>query len=207
MNQNLEFVVEKQKRRYRLLLELWKATGGKELKRVNFMEVAKRAGFDAEEAGEIEIYFTGEELFGHRDVGGGVSLSHKAIVEIESSLTHPNEATQHFSTTVIQHFNGPVGAVQAGPSSTASVTKNLGANLHEVITLIDQLREQFQSLTGDTKQQALEVADALTEEIQRSNPSIGKIRAFLAQVAVFAQDVTGGTSATLLAEAIANHFS
>ena len=40
-----DFVLKKQERRYRLLIELWEATGRREHKTVDFMELAKRVGF------------------------------------------------------------------------------------------------------------------------------------------------------------------
>ena len=79
MDSNRDIILKKQERRYRLLIALGKAVHGKELQRVNFDKVAAEAGFDKDEAHEIYIYLWKEELFGSRDVGGGVSLSHRAI--------------------------------------------------------------------------------------------------------------------------------
>jgi hypothetical protein len=203
MDEKLDLVLKRQRQRYQVLLALWKAAGGKELERVNFMEVAKNSGLGAETSEEILIYLTREGFFEKREFGDGVILSHKAIVEIERSLTNPTEATEHFSTTVIQNFNAPVGSIQTGPNSTANVNQYFGANMAEVAGLISQLREQFETLPPGPREEAIDVVDGLADELQQPAPSKGKVKAFLSQVGVFAQDVAAGASAGLLTEAIA----
>lgn len=197
-------IFRKQEQRYLLLKALWEAAGGRERTNVDFMQVATQAGFEEREAEEIYNYFWGEGFFANRVVRWGVSLSHAAILEIERSLTNPNEPTEHFSATVIQHlnFNAPVGAVQTGAGSTANVNQNIGANVMELLGLIDKLREQFQVLPPGTKEEAIDVVDGLAEELQRGNPRAGKIRAYLGQIKSFAGDVASGALATTLADGI-----
>jgi hypothetical protein len=57
--------------------------------------------------------------------GPNLCLTHKGIVEVERSIDHPSEATEHFSASVIQNFHGPVGAVQTGPQSEATIDQHL----------------------------------------------------------------------------------
>jgi len=206
MDETIDMVVIKQKQRYQVLLALWKATGGKELERVNFMEIAKNVGFGQETCKEILVYLTREGFFELRDFGGGVTLSHKAIVEIERSLTNPTEATEHFSTTVIQNFNAPVGAVQTGPNSTANVAQNFGSNLSEVMALIAQLREQLSSLPSDVRQDAMDLVEGLDEEVQKPSPSKGKIRALLGQLAISAGQTAATGAVTVLVDSIAKYL-
>ena len=125
-------IQERQKRRYQLLLQLWNAADGKRLERIDFMKIAQDAGFDYEEAKQIYLYFKDEEFFEYRTQVWGVSLSHKAIVEIERSLTNPSEGTEHFSATVIQNFNAPVGAVQTGASSSATIMQSVESD-HPIV--------------------------------------------------------------------------
>lgn len=187
-----------------MLLKLWEAVGGKEHKRVDFMKVAQQAGFDeeGEEAQEIYVYFMKEGLFENRTVKWGVSLSHKAIVEIEQSIAKPNRDTEHFSSTVIQNFNAPVGSVQTGSNSTANVTQNFGTQASEVLNLIQELRQSFKSLPPDQREEAIEVTDALEEEVQSSTPRKGRIKAFLNQLASFTANTASNVIATAIAEGL-----
>jgi hypothetical protein len=199
MGNSLTTIQEKQRRRYQMLHKLWEAVGGKEYAEADFFGIARAMGLNEDEANEIYGYFTSEGLFGNRGVDGGVSLSHKAIVEIEQSITQPNSGTEHFPSTVIQNFNAPVGSVQTGSHSVAHVTQNFGSSASEVINLIRELRQNLQTLPPDQRQEAIEVVDALEEEVQSSTPRKGRIKAFLGQLGEF----TANTASSVIAAAIA----
>jgi hypothetical protein len=206
METNRKIALSKQQRRYDFIVALWQAAGGKRLESVDFMEIATREGFSREEALDTYRYFLSEGFFERNIPPSIVSLSHRAIVEIEQSFRTPDQATEHFSSTVIQNFNAPVGSVQSGPNSTANVNQNFGPNMAEVAQLISQLRAQFETLPTGVREEAIDVVDGLTEELQRPVPSKGKVKAFLSQVGVFAEDVAAGASASLLAEAITKYL-
>ncbi len=200
MTDRLEIVREKERKRYAVLLKLWEATDGKELTRVEFDEIAQQAGLNDKEAKEVYVYFMNEGLFGSRDVGGGVTLSHKAIVEMEQSIKNPSTSTEHFPATVIQHFNAPVGSVQSGAQSTSHVTQNFGASTPDVLNLIRELRQSIQLLPVAQQEETFEVVNALEEEVQLPSPRKGRIRAFLTQIGGVATDIGVNLAATAIAK-------
>ena len=110
---------------------------------VDFTTVATNAGFDEAEAFEILEYFRSENFFNDITVVWEVSLSHRAIVEIENSVKNPQQSTEHFSSTVIQNFNAPVGAVQTGNNNIANVNQNIGQNFSEILEQLALLKENF----------------------------------------------------------------
>lgn len=199
MNDHLRIVQRKQERRYLMLLKLWEAVGGKEGVQVDYMEVARAASFETEEAKEIYKYFMNEGFFQNRRVVWGVTLSHKAVIEVEQSISNPTGGTEHFSSTVIQNFNAPVGSVQTGPHSTANVTQNFGSSASEVLALIPELRESLQALPPGDREEAIEIVDALEEEVQSPAPRKGRLKAFLGQLGSF----TANTASNVIADAIA----
>ena len=152
MNEYQQIIERKQKRRYQLLLELWKAADGREDKDINVLEVASDAGFDEDEASEIYDYFNSEGIFKGQTMGWGVNLSHKAIVEVENSITNPKKATEHFPSAVIQNFHAPVGSVQTGNNNVASVNQNIGQNITEILEYLANLKREFQSLPEDYRE-------------------------------------------------------
>lgn len=202
MSDYSEIVQEKQRKRYLMLMKLWEAAGGKEHTHVNYDGIAKEAGFTKEEAQEIYNFFTNEGLFRSRTVDGSVTLSHRAIIEAEQSITSPSRATEHFSSTVIQNFNAPVASVQTGAHSTAYVTQNFGANASDVLRLIQELRQSLQSLPPDEREDAIEVVDALAEEVQLPTPRKGRVKAFLGQIASFTADTASNVIATAIAKSL-----
>jgi hypothetical protein len=105
----------KQRNRYLLLRKLYDLSGGSERVNINFFDMAKEEGLSRDDAQDIYTYFWREELIGNRRAGGGVSISHKGIVEIEQSISNPQQQTEHFPTTIVQHFNAPIfGGIQTG---------------------------------------------------------------------------------------------
>ncbi len=195
-------VIQNQKNRYKMLLALWREVNGREMVRVNFNEIAKRENISKEEANDIYIYFMGENFFGVRDVGGNVSLSHRAIVEIEESLENPSRGTPHFPATVIQNFNAPVGSVQTGPHSTSNVNQNFGSNTSEVINLLNELRNNLKELPEGQRQEATELTDFIEVEIVSESPNKTKLKAFLKQLGTF----TVNTASNVFATAIAKYY-
>jgi formiminotetrahydrofolate cyclodeaminase len=140
------------------------------------------------------IYFNDEGFFSSATFSGDVNLSHRAIVEIENSINNPQKPTEHFSSTVIQNFRAPVGAVQTGNQTVANVNQNIGQSFSEILEQLANLKREFQSLPDGDREEAIEVVDALAIEVQSENPSKGKVKAFLSSVKDFA--VKTGTDVT-----------
>ncbi len=200
MNEYQQLIEQKQKRRYKLLFELFKATKGKEHENVDFMEVANKAGFDETEASEIYEYFTSEGLFEDRMVVWGVTLSHKAIVEVENSITNPMKSTEHFSSTVIQNFHAPVGSVLTGNYNTANVNQNIGQDFSEILEQLAILKREFQSQNFEEKDDAIEIVKDLENEIAKEKPNKTKIKTFLITTKDFAVKTGTELAASTLAK-------
>lgn len=100
----------------------------------------------------------------------------------------------------VNYFNGPVGAVQTGSQSDAFVTQNLGTDTSEVLDLIRELREILQSLPPDQQQEAVEVVDALEEEVQLPTLRKGRIKAFLKQLGEFSANTGSNVIATAISK-------
>lgn len=200
MNEFQRIVEQKQKRRYELLLALWIEAGCKERSSVSFQAVAEKSGFTEEEYGEIFNYFNAEGFFVDANFGSTVSLSHSAIREIENSLNHPQQSTEHFQSTVIQNFHGAVGAVQTGNQNIANVNQNIGQNFSEILEQLAHLKREFQALPDGDREKAIEVIDAIAEEVKSESPSKGKIKSFLLATKDFAVKTGTELAASTLAK-------
>ena len=202
MNENQQIVQQKIKRRYQLLIALWKRAKGSESNVINFKQVARDEGFEEEEATEHYSYFYSEGFFETHVFDGQIFLTHQAIVEIENSLNNPQKSTEHFPSPIIQHFNASVGAVFAGNNNVANVNQNIGQNFSEILEQLAILRNQFQSLAIEEREEAIKVIDAIAVEVQSQNPSKRKIKSFLSATKDFAvktgTDLAASTLAKLL---------
>lgn len=207
MNENKNIVLDKQRRRYQLILEIWKRVNGEALyKSVNFREVANSIGFSEDEINDTFNYFYSEGFFGSSSIDLTISLSHRAIVEIENSITNPRQSTEHFPSTIIQNFNAPVGSVQTGNHNTANVNQTFGQNLSEILQQLAILRNEFQKLPETDREEAIEIVDALEFEVKSEKPSKGKIKSFLLATKDFAVKTGTEITSKILTDLIKNQI-
>ena len=202
MNENKELVLKKQKRRYEFLLELWKVVKGSLHEQANLYVVAGSLGFSLEETWELHSYFSEKGFFAMETSGLDITLSHSAIVEIENSLTNPQQSTEHFPATVIQNFNAPVGSVQTGNHSISNVNQNIGQNFSEILEQLAIIRSQFQSSSVADKEDFIDIVNDLEKEIIKENPNKSKIKGFLTTTKDFAVKTGTELAATTLAKLI-----
>ncbi len=197
---NADLVSQKQRKRYEILLSLWRASNGTAHRNINFLEICSNLGIDDfEEAQEYLNYFAAEGLI-NNNAGFEIGLSHKGIVEIENSIYHPQKSTEHFPSTIIQNFNAPVGSVQTGPHNTSNVNQNFENNVSEVLKLLNELKNSLKDLPIEQRQEATELTDFIEGEIVSESPNKTKLKAFLKQLGTFTVDTASNIAATAIAK-------
>lgn len=177
--------MEKQKKRYALLLRIYDLTDGDENKLIQ-LEIPE--DLDRNEVQSIVDYLSGEGLVQSlADEGLLLSITHQGVVELEKSLVNPKESTEHFPTQVIQHFHGLVGFVQTGNQNVANVTQsiNVGSDINE---LLKQLRQHITSETPEKQQEGIELLEGLESEIKTPNQSKSRIKLYLKELGSFVKD-------------------
>jgi hypothetical protein len=198
---DIDLVAQKQKKRYKVLLDVWREVGGKEYERTNFLVICGRQNIELEEAQEILNYLSTEGLVDFIPVFM-VGLTHKGLVEIEKSINQPEKSTEHFPSTIIQNFNAAVGTVQTGSHNTSNVNQNFGSSISEVSNLLNELRNSLKELPEEQKEEAIESTDFIEGEIVSESPSKTKLKAFLKQLGTF----TANTASNVFATAIAKYY-
>ena len=128
MSSDREALEEKQKVRYKILKTIYDETEnheGSKNQMFSVQSVAKSLEPDERKVSRAMEYLEQEFLLrrvGYDPREGEIyTITHNGIVEIEHSIQHPDQGTNHFLLSVIQHFNGPVGSVQMGSNATANV--------------------------------------------------------------------------------------
>lgn len=200
MSQDLNLVAERQSKRYQLLRLIYNLSGGSTSKRVSVIELRDESGFPINEVEEALDYLQEEYLIKEgSNERFDVFIKHAGVIEVEQSISNPAKPTEHFTTQVIQHFHGTVGAIQNAPHSTANIQQNIGADSSDVLRLIQELRQSFQSLPPEQRDDALQLVDSLQEEAQSPSPRKERMKAFLRGLGTFTID----TASNVLAAAIA----
>lgn len=102
-------------------------------------------------------------------------------------------------STYIQNY-GQIGAVQTGNQGVANVNQNIGQNFSEILEQLAILKNQFQLLPSDEREEAIEVIDAIVVEVRSEKPSKGKIKSFLLTTKDFAVKTGTELAASTLAK-------
>ncbi|MDQ1610300.1 MAG: hypothetical protein QOG00_231 [Pyrinomonadaceae bacterium] len=202
MDDHKPALLKRQALRYDLLKQLYEYVNGSQSTLVDFFGFAAMQGVARNDADDVLDYLLEEGLLTRIADEGLVTISHRGIVEIEHSLTRPDLPTEHFTTQVIQHFHGTVGAVQNAAHSTANVNQTIGTNTAEVISLLNELRQTFQALPQDKRSDALELVDGLEAEAKADSRSVARLKAMFTSILPFVSEVSANVLAATIAQSL-----
>jgi hypothetical protein len=125
MTTDLEKVEEREQKRYNFLKAIYDKVGdstGDDA--IRYAEASEKARLGHGEGYQIFTYVRDKGFLSGRTGVGWLALSHQGIIEMERSILHPEERTDHFKPGVVQRFYAAVGVVQNAADSTAYVTQN-----------------------------------------------------------------------------------
>lgn len=142
------------------------------------------------------MYLQEENLVEKKNLS--VRITHEGVKEIEHSRSLPKEGTEHFSPTIIQHFNAPVGSVQNAPHSTAHVVQNIDARKADFSFVIARISEEISRLPEIEKREATDLAESLVEQVESAQPRWATVKAIAGGLGQF----LSSTASSILADFI-----
>jgi hypothetical protein len=151
---------------------LYEVTNGNEMLIVDMAEIGMSLNFTKDETLLTVEYLSGEGLLKYVTLGGGISITHLGVVEVESALQNPEEPTDHFPAAQnIIHIHTMTNSViqQGAANSTQSVT--IGVNDTELIGSFLELVTMNLQLLGLTETEKAEAqAEIETTRAQIKSP-------------------------------------
>jgi hypothetical protein len=207
MENSRSLLEKKEQMRYEVLKLIYEKTGGSTSARLDLSNFFRATNLSPQETGEIldiqdAITFLSEEgLIEYVTLGYSYSITHRGVKEFEQSIREPARDTEHFSASVIQIFNAPVGTVQAGDNNNSYVNHNNDSGA-EVQELIQQLKNLVSSLSEIHRKDASEVIEDLQEEIENPTKQ-SRLKSSLITLWQLSKDVAGFANSV---SAIAQRF-
>ncbi len=163
-----EQLEERKRARELVLRAVHDLTDGDELTMVDDQEVISKTGLPQKECDDALVFLENQGLIVNRAIGGAYSLTHRGLLAFER-LHEPRPKPPPSTTSspvVVQHFNGPVGAVQTGNNNTAQVVQQSGASIQEIVSLLDALKKEAGSLPKEVQGEIVEHIDDLSAEMK-----------------------------------------
>lgn len=133
-------VRDKQEQRYAVLWNIYDCSDASPYTQIPVDALAKVMKTELVAIASALNYLEDENLIKFIDDNATVlRIEHRGIIELESSVAHPEKETEHFPSNVIQHFHGDVyGGVQTGgQNNTQTVNVTSGHPTDAIIKLTE----------------------------------------------------------------------
>jgi hypothetical protein len=91
---------EKKKNRWLMLKKFYEIANGQPNQIINMWEVGEKLGWDRETTNATYDYLQGERLLKAMTLGGGATITHEGVKEVEKAEAYPEKPTLHFPPMV-----------------------------------------------------------------------------------------------------------
>lgn len=203
MDKVSKIMQEKQKNRINVLIHFYENGATNLGNTLMFDEVIDTLGINEKESEEILLYLSSQGKNYIKWYGSGnAHLTAQGLTYVESIIAAMQPKEQP-TPSVVHNYHSPVGAVQTGNYNTANVKQNIGTHTTEILKQISDLRQSFQNLPSEQKEEATELVDGVEQEVKSDKPRVRNIKALLESAKDFAVD----TAQKILIEAISKGIS
>lgn len=102
----MNLLEEKRRNRWLMLRKFYEITGGRsDAYIVDMWDVGEQLGWKRETTETTYDYLEGEGLLKAMTLGGGATITHQGVREVEDAESNPNEPTLHFPRFIINFNN------------------------------------------------------------------------------------------------------
>jgi len=197
---------ERKKNRWLMLRKFYEiAQGHADRHIINLWEVGEELGWDRNISEATYDYLQGEGLLKAMTLGGGATITHEGVKEVENAEENPQEPTLHFPPFIInitdtsQTVHGDRIEVQGDVIGSAlghgADSKSRDINIYkqavdrsaielEVKTALMEARAALEhtELSQDEKNDAIDDLNKLTQELGSGTPKPNRVQRFLSRI-------------------------
>lgn len=118
-------------KRFSFIKKLYEKTNANTINEANMNEIGKELSLSKDEIDTVTNYLEGEGLLEYSSMGGGISITHYGIKEVEHALSAPQTPTDHFPAMVnitnietMQNSSIQQGTIASSQVVTSTVQQN-----------------------------------------------------------------------------------
>lgn len=172
---------ERKKSRWLMLRKFYELANGRaDDEIIDMWEVGKQLGWDRETTEVTYDYLQGEGLLKAMTLGGGATITHQGVKEVEKAEEHPQEPTLHFPAFIVDIRMPPEKAEVKDGQAKEEEEQASGAPTYSVahpsvklparfVGVKAEKIEQLIASGGYSKEEEEEVWGALIEMVKRFN--------------------------------------
>ena len=162
-------ISEKKKIRYEFLNKIYEVTDGDSTLIVNMWDIGKELNVERKDISNVVDYLRGEYLIKPMTIGGGISITHDGILEIEELHNSPDVPTVHFPAINVIHVeNMNNSAIQQGNTNSAQnilFEQAKSDDLQKLILEIERIKKDLNLEKEDADELESELATIKSQSI------------------------------------------
>lgn len=164
----MDTLTKKKTNRFCFLNRLYEVSDGNTMKIVSMWDVGDTAQLTRNETENVVNYLVGEHLVEHRTIGGGISVTHHGVVEVERALSAPESPTHYFPPIVnIMNVQSMVSSqIQQGTHGSAQSQVANTNDIEAIRALISKFGASIHELPISAEEKAEAQAELRTVEAQ-----------------------------------------
>jgi hypothetical protein len=198
-------IEEKKKDRFLFLKMLYEKTDGNAQLIISRFTIGKELGFDIQKTRNVVDYLKGEYLIESVTLDGGIKILHNGVVEIEESMSKPNEPTEHFSPVNFIHVENMHNSnIQQGTNNstqTINYTPEKTNDLRDIIRQIEEIKNQLH-LSGEIYDELVNDIDTIKLQLDSPKPKGIIITEILKSIMATLTALSGNSSTPQIIEII-----
>ena len=177
-------IKEKKKQRFQFLEKLYNESNGSESYMVNMWELGQELEFDRETTSNIVDYLIDKGLLKPMTLGGGISITHYGIVEIEEAHEYPDKPTEHFMPiNIINIQSMSNSSIQQGTNKSSQNNIFSSTNISELKTLTEKVESLIREIDDkNLKEELIAENDTLKAQVKSPKPKKNIIKESLKSI-------------------------
>jgi hypothetical protein len=196
---------QKIKNRFLFLNCLYTESNGNTGAMFNMWEVGEELKLDHDETSQIVDYLIGEHLIESKALGGGISLTHWGVKEVEEAIGNPTRPTEHFLPfNVINIGTMNNSSLQQGTSNSSIsfvFNEQTSIDLDKIISSLNQIKDSLQ-ISNELKSELISELQTIEIQSKSAKPKNVIINESLKTIRTILESVTGNALTPLIIDQI-----
>lgn len=197
----MDKLIETKANRFKFLKTLYEVTQGDEYKFVSMWDIGEELGFSRNDVELISQYLAGEDLIKFMTLGGGISITHWGVVQVEEALEKPDKPTDYFPPTNIINIQNMIGSqIQQGNSESVQTVNNNLTDIKLITDFIEDIQSKLENLglSNDDKSELVSEITTIKAQMSSVRPKFSIIKESAKTIRNILEGIAGSIIATEL---------
>lgn len=195
------------RKRFKFIETLYQATNGNQHTFVSMWDIGNELGFNRNETDLIAQYLQGEGLIKFVTLGGGISITHYGVTQVEKAFSEPDKPTEYFPPINIINVQNMIGSqIQQGTNNSTQTGTFSVSDMDKITNFIQEISTKVPQLNLNPEDKDELNSEISTIKVQSSSsrPKTSIIKESLRTIRNILEGMAGSVLATELLNKLSN---